>query len=119
MKIPECERGHNDASGEAIAWLHAEALRTRDPHARQILNNVAFSGLVAGSGLETVALQVLAALFFSFAALSYPACASARFQLAWLAIRWRSACQAVSQLSQLSQGWPSEKAVLGYRRKST
>ncbi len=38
MKITEYERGHNDASGEAIAWLHAEALRMNDPHARQILN---------------------------------------------------------------------------------
>ncbi len=43
MKITECERGHNDASVEAIAWLHAEALRMNDPHARQILNNAAFS----------------------------------------------------------------------------
>jgi hypothetical protein len=42
MKIPEYERGWNDASGEMIAWLQAEARAMNDPHARAILNGAAF-----------------------------------------------------------------------------
>ena len=43
MKISEYERGHRDATKEAITWLHAEALRMNDPHAQGILNGAAFS----------------------------------------------------------------------------
>ena len=43
MKISEYERGYNDASGEIIAWLHAEALTMNDPHACGILNGAAFA----------------------------------------------------------------------------
>ena len=41
MKITEYERGHQDATREIIAWLHAEALRMNYPHARGILNGAA------------------------------------------------------------------------------
>ena len=43
MKITEYARGHQDSTREIIAWLHAEALRMNDPHARSILNGAAFS----------------------------------------------------------------------------
>lgn len=43
MKITEYARGHQDATREIIAWLHAEALQMNDPNARSILNGAAFS----------------------------------------------------------------------------
>lgn len=37
-KSVECRRGVR----AAITWLHAEALKMNDPHARAVLNNAAF-----------------------------------------------------------------------------
>lgn len=59
MKITEHARGLQDATREIIAWLHAEALRMNDPHARGILNGAAFSIGVA-SKTEDAKTQVAA-----------------------------------------------------------
>ncbi|MGB3502893.1 MAG: hypothetical protein WBA44_14820 [Mesorhizobium sp.] len=42
------EAGRRNGIKWAITWLHAEARRMNDPHARQVLNNAAFGmGVVA------------------------------------------------------------------------
>ena len=58
MKIPEYERGYNDATGEIIAWLQARAQEMNDPHARGILNGAAF-----GLGLRHNSPEAKALLF--------------------------------------------------------
>ena len=43
MKISEDQRGYQDAAREMITWLHEEAARMNDPHARRLLNSAAFA----------------------------------------------------------------------------
>jgi hypothetical protein len=43
MKISEYQRGYQDAAREMITWLHEEAARMNDPHARRLLDGAAFS----------------------------------------------------------------------------
>lgn len=43
MKISEYQRGYQDAAREMITWLHEEAARMNDPHARRLLNGAAFA----------------------------------------------------------------------------
>jgi hypothetical protein len=43
MKISEYQRGYQDAAREMITWLHEEAARMNDPHARHLLNGAAFA----------------------------------------------------------------------------
>ncbi len=54
MKISEYHRGYRDAMRAAITWLHAQARTMNDPHARQLLNNAAFSlGVHTAKGLRS------------------------------------------------------------------
>jgi len=43
MKISEYQRGYQDAAREMITWLHEEAARMNDPHARRLLDSAAFT----------------------------------------------------------------------------
>lgn len=43
MKISEYQRGYQDAAREMNTWLHEEAARMNDPHARRLLDGAAFS----------------------------------------------------------------------------
>jgi len=43
MKISEYQRGYQDAAREMITWLHEEAARMNDPHARRLLNSADFA----------------------------------------------------------------------------
>ncbi|QEP30402.1 hypothetical protein [Pukyongiella litopenaei] len=43
MKISEYQRGYQDAARAMITWLHEEAARMNDPHARRLLNGAAFA----------------------------------------------------------------------------
>lgn len=38
MKISEYQRRYQDAAREMITWLHEEAARMNDPHARRLLD---------------------------------------------------------------------------------
>ena len=42
-RSPAHTQGYRHGMRTAIAWLHAEAARMNDPHARNILNSAAFS----------------------------------------------------------------------------
>ena len=37
------QRGRRDGIRHAITWLHAEAKKMNDPHARMVLDNAAFA----------------------------------------------------------------------------
>lgn len=43
MKISEYQRGYQDAARQMITWLHEEAARMNDPHARRLLDGAAFA----------------------------------------------------------------------------
>lgn len=43
MKISEYQRGYQDAARQMITWLHEEAARMNDPHARRLLDAAAFT----------------------------------------------------------------------------